>query len=335
MQSRHHGVGRHTVVVTGGTGGIGRAVAVELARRGDRVLIVGRNADRGAAVLAALNEAGPGAGHSLLRADLALLRETARVADQIAGQTDRLDAVVLCAGALSTVAEWTDEGLERSFVLNYLSRYLLLRRLLPLLGQAPAGRVVLVANAGRYRDTLDLDDLQLRRGGRGLRVAGRSQFANDLLAVELAERVRGSEIEVTCVYPGLVATDVFRNARGLPGPVRSAAIAVHRLIAASPAAAAQTPVFLAHDPGASGVGVAFFGPGRRQRRIPRRVMRPHRRAALWAASEEIVRPWLPDTGWPPTSLDGDVEPTAVPRRQRRGTHERGTHAHRTVPGSSG
>src|ERR671931_2776933 len=289
---------RRTVVVTGGTGGIGRAVAVELARRGDRVLIVGRSTDRGAAVLAALNEAGPGAGHALLRADLALLRETARVAEQITEQTDRLDAVVLCAGVFSTVAEWTDEDLERGFVLNYLSRYLLVRRLLPLLAEAPAGRVVLVASAGRYRDTLDLDDLQLRRGGRGLRVAGRSQFANDLLAVELAERVRGSGIEVTCVFPGLVATDVFRNARGVPRLVRAAAIAVQRLVAASPAAAASTPVFLAADPEATGVGGAFFGPGRRRRRIPRRVLRPDRRAALWAASEELVRPWLPDGGEP-------------------------------------
>src|ERR671930_650041 len=79
---------RRTVVVTGGTGGIGRAVAMELARRGDRVLIVGRSADRGAAVLAALEEAGPGAGHALVRADLALLRETARAAGEIAGQAD-------------------------------------------------------------------------------------------------------------------------------------------------------------------------------------------------------------------------------------------------------
>jgi NAD(P)-dependent dehydrogenase (short-subunit alcohol dehydrogenase family) len=278
MQSRQDEGGRRTVVVTG-TGGIGRAVAVELARRGDRVLIVGRSADQGAAALAALNKAGPGAGHALLRADLALLRETALAAEQITAQADRLDAVVLCAGVFSTVAEWTDEDLERGFALNYLSRYLLLRLVLPLLAEAPAGRVVLVANPGRYRDTLDLDDLQLRRGGRGLRVAGRTQFANDLLAVELAE---------------LVATDVFRNARGLPRPVRAAAIAVHHLIASSPAAAAQTPVFLAHDPAATGVGGGFFGPGRHRRRIPERVLRPDRRAALWAASEELVRPWLPD-----------------------------------------
>jgi NAD(P)-dependent dehydrogenase (short-subunit alcohol dehydrogenase family) len=305
MQSRQQPGERRTVLVTG-TSGIGRAVAVQLARRGDRVLVVGRSAERGAALLAALHDAGPGAGHALLRADLALLRETAAAAEQVAAHTRRLDAVVLCAGVLSTVAEWTDEGLERSLVLNYLSRYLLVRRLLPLLAQAPAGRVVLVANAGRYRDTLDLDDLQLRRGGRGLRVAGRTQFANDLLAVELAERLRGTGIEVACVDPGLVATDVFRNARGLPGPVRATAVAVHGRFAASPATAAETPVALVHDPGA-GSGSGFFGPGRRRRRIPERVLRPDRRAALWAASEELVRPWLPGPSWPPAPPSGDPQ----------------------------
>jgi NAD(P)-dependent dehydrogenase (short-subunit alcohol dehydrogenase family) len=283
---------------------------VELARRGYRVLIIGRDAARGAAVLTALDDAGPGAGHALIRADLSLLRDTARAADDVARHTDRLDAVVLCAGVLSIVAEWTDEDLERSFVLNYLSRYLLLRRLLPLLAESPSGRVVLVANAGKYRDTLDLDDLQLRRGGRGLRVAGRTQFANDLLALELAERVRGSGIEVTCVLPGLVATDVFGNARGLPRPVRAAAAALQRLVAAAPADAAQTPVFLAHDPTATGIGGSFFGPHRRRRRIPKRVRRPDRGAALWAASEDLVRPWLSNIGQPPASLSGHAEPAA-------------------------
>jgi NAD(P)-dependent dehydrogenase (short-subunit alcohol dehydrogenase family) len=281
---------RRTATVTGGTGGIGRAVAVELARRGYRVVVVGRDAERGAAVLAALDDAAPGAGHALVRADLSLLRETARAADEITGHTDRLDGVVLCAGILSAVPEWTDENLERTFVLNYLSRYLLLRRLLPMLAGAPSGRAVLVANAGKYKDTLDLDDPHLRRGGRGLKVAGRTQFANDLLAVELAERVRGSRIEVTCVYPGLVDTDVFRNARGVAGPVRATARVLQRLVAASPEAAAQTPVSLVDEP--AGAGGGFVGPRRRRIRIPARVLRPERRAALWAASEEMVTAWL-------------------------------------------
>jgi len=275
---------RRAVVVTGGTGGIGRAVARDLAGRGYRVLIVGRDARRGAEVLSSLGSDG----HVMIRADLALLRETSRAADEILAASSRLDAVVLCAGVLATRPEWTDEDLERTLALNHLSRHLLLRRLSPLLGRAPSGRVVLVANAGKYRDTLNLDDLQMRRGGRGLRVAGRTQFANDLLAVELAERLEPDGIAVTCVYPGPVATDVFRNARGVPGPVRELASAVQHLIGRTPEVAARTPVALVTGPAVSG----FFGPRTRRRRIPARASDPARRAALWAASEALAAPWL-------------------------------------------
>src|SRR5689334_1404703 len=113
------------IVVTGSTG-IGGAVAAAL---GGRALTIGRG--------------------GLIRADLSLLGETARAAAAVAGRGEPLDAIVCCAGVFALRAEPTPEGLERAFVLNYLSRFVLVRRLLPLL--APGGRVVLVANAGRYR----------------------------------------------------------------------------------------------------------------------------------------------------------------------------------------
>ena len=255
-------------LVTGGTGGIGRAVAADLTRRGHHVLTVGRSA--GATVAA----------------DLALLRDTDRTATEVVRRTDRLDALVLCAGVFAMRAEWTDEDLERSFVLNYLSRFLLVDRLLPLLVAAPAGRIVLVATAGRYPDTLDLDDLQMQRGRRrGLRVAGRTQFANDLLAVSLADRLTGTQVKVSCVYPGPVATDVFRNARGVPGSLRRLAVLVQSRIGADPAEAARTPVQLADDPAADS---GFYGPGMRRLIIPDRVLKPGRREAVWAASEHLL-----------------------------------------------
>jgi NAD(P)-dependent dehydrogenase (short-subunit alcohol dehydrogenase family) len=288
-----------TSVVTGGTGGIGRAVAADLTRRGHNVLTIGRSAT------------------ASVPADLALMRDTDRAATELLRRTDRLDALVLCAGVFALRAEWTDEDLERSLALNYLSRFLLVQRLLPLLVAAPAGRIVLVANAGKYPDTLDLDDLQMRQGhGRGLRVAGRTQFANDLLAVSLAERLSDTRVKVSCVYPGPVATDVFRHARGVPAPLRGVAVVVQRLIGADPAEAARTPVWLADDPAASG---GFYGPGMRRLAIPDRVLDPGRRAALWAASERILadgelfdggvnmRPWTSErrtrsgSGWWPPS----------------------------------
>jgi NAD(P)-dependent dehydrogenase (short-subunit alcohol dehydrogenase family) len=151
---------------------------------------------------------------------------------------------------------------------------------------------VLVSNAGMYGDTLDFDDLQHRRGMPGLRVAGRTQFANDLLCTELASRLAGSRVEVTCVFPGLTDTDVFCNVRGLPRVLRLLAPAVMRLAASSPDEAARTPVSLAQDAGDTGTGGRFYGPKLEQRTVPARARRPERRAGLWAASEELVRPYL-------------------------------------------
>jgi NAD(P)-dependent dehydrogenase (short-subunit alcohol dehydrogenase family) len=283
---------RRTALVTGGTGGIGRAVAMKLAEGGDRIIFVGRNEARGTAVLEAFREIRPAADHVFLPADLSLLSATARVADSVATLTDRLDAVVFCAGILSAVAEWTGEGLERNLVLNYLTRYLLARRLLPILHAAPSGQIVLVANAGVYKDSLDFDDLQHRNGKPGLVVSGRTQFANDLLATELADRLRGTRIEVTCVFPGMTKTDVFRNAIGLPGVVRLLVPVLQGLLAHSAEAAADTPVFLAQSPQAVGTGGKFFGPKIKGRPIPARALRPDRRALLWEASEALVGPYL-------------------------------------------
>jgi len=285
-------VRRRVSLVTGGTDGIGRAVAVELARRGERVLFVGRNEERGAQVLGALHAIAPCVRHQFLRADLSLLGETARVAEQVALATDRLDAAVFCAGVLSMVPRWTLEGLERNFVLNYLSRYLLARRLLPLLAQAPSGRLVLVANAGVYKDTLDFDDLQYRRGRPGLNVSGRTQFANDLFVTELADRVRGSRVEVFGVFPGVTATSVFRNAEGLPWLARTVAPTWLSLFAQPPHEAAQTPVYLARGARLAGRGGRFFGPRLRERTVPARAQRLDRRNALWLASQSLVHDYL-------------------------------------------
>lgn len=278
--------GQRTCLVTGGTEGIGRAVCLELARRGNRVLFVGRDDERAREVLAAM-QAISAAPHVFIAADLSRLSETARVATEIAARVDRLDAAVLCAGILSTIPEWTDEGLERSFVLNYLTRYLLVRRLLPQLLEAPSGRVVLVSNAGQYPDTLDFDDLQHRRGKPGLVVSGRTQFANDLFAVELADRVRGTSLQVSCVFPGLTRTRVFANARGLPWFFRLLAPVV-RWFGHSPQTAASTPVFLAHSADATATNGRFFGPRLREIAVPQRALRHERRLRLWEASEALT-----------------------------------------------
>ena len=285
---------QQVALVTGGTAGIGAAVAVEVARRGWRVLISGRDTERGAAMVNALRAAGPGGRHGFIPADLALMAATAQLGQQVLDSTTRLDAVVLCAGVLATRPAWTSEGLERCLAVNYLSRHLLLRLLQPRLLASTSGRVVLVANAGRYPDTLDLDDLQHRHGRAGLRVSLRTQFANDVLAVELSRRLQGTRVEVTCVYPGLVATDIFRNALGPSARLRQLATTLWRVVGRAPAEAAGTPVTLATDPDLVGVSGRFYGPRMAPRRVPPAVLSDSRREAIWNAADELVRRYVPD-----------------------------------------
>jgi len=280
-------------LVTGGTDGIGRFVAHELARRGHRVLISGRDRRRADQVLTELAALAPGPSHAFLPADLALLSQAALLANQVEAVTERLDAVVCCAGLLATRPEWTEEGLERTLVVNYLSRYLLVRRLLPRLGAATSGRVVLVANAGKYPDTLDFDDLQERRGAPGLRIAGRSQFANDLLALELARRVAGSRIAVSCVFPGWCRTRVFWNARDVPFIARLLFSGIFRLFGLHGANAADTPAFLADADEAASENGAFWGPRRRRLPIPERARNRDRQGELWRQSEQLIAPYVP------------------------------------------
>jgi NAD(P)-dependent dehydrogenase (short-subunit alcohol dehydrogenase family) len=125
-----------------------------------------------------------------------------------------------------------------------------------------------------------------------MRVAARTQFANDLLAVELSERHRGTSVAATCVFPGVVRTDAFRNGVGVPRRLGAVLAAVAGRVGLPPAEAAETPAWLANSADAAAVSASFFGPHRAVRRIPDRARRPERRRGLWDVSEGLATPWL-------------------------------------------
>ena len=90
----------------------------------------------------------------------------------------------------------------------------------------------------------------------------------------------------------MTGTAFLRNACGLPRVLRLLGPALLRLVASPPERAARTPVSLAQDPEAAGTGGRFYGPELKERKVPARAKRPERRTGLWAASEELVRPYL-------------------------------------------
>ena len=131
------------ILITGGTDGMGKATAHQLAKLGARLLLVGRNRDKGEAAVSEIIRTSGSQTVFFLQADLSLVREMRRAAEHIRATFDRLDVLVHSAGAVFPQKRTeTDEGLEISFAVGYLARFALTHELLDLLYAAPAPQVL-------------------------------------------------------------------------------------------------------------------------------------------------------------------------------------------------
>ncbi len=198
------------VVVTGATRGIGRAAAIELARRGAELALVGREAERVRAVAAEATAAGGGAPVHQHVADLTLMSDVRTLADELRARYAHIDVLANNAGALFASRKMTSEGLEQTFALNHLAPFLLTN----LLRDRLAGsRVVGTASDAHESGRLDLEDLQSERSYSAMRVYGTSKLCNILFTRELARRA--PELHANCFHPGTVRTGFGKNENGI------------------------------------------------------------------------------------------------------------------------
>ena len=272
-----------TVVATGATSGIGEKAVDALARQGARIVFVAREKARADATLVRLEGIAPGLGHRAHLADLALLRESARVGAAIAAEEPVIDVLMNNAGAVFSDRRVTAEGLERTFALNHMSYFLLTARLLDRLKAAPAARIVSTASHAHRGATLDFDDLQGEKHFNGLRAYQRSKLANILFTRELARRLVGTGVTANCLHPGVVASRFADEAGGWAAPIFS----LVKWFAISPDRGADTIVHLARSPAVAGVSGEYFA----KRKIAP-VSGPARDAAaagrLWNISEGLM-----------------------------------------------
>ena len=131
-----------TVVITGGTSGIGEVAAQALAQMGARIVLVGRNKSRADATLVRLRRSGPGVAHSVYFADLARLAEMKRVAAEIANREPPIDILINNAGALFGTRRLTEDGLEYTFALNHMSYFVVTEGLRERLLASGAPRII-------------------------------------------------------------------------------------------------------------------------------------------------------------------------------------------------
>jgi NAD(P)-dependent dehydrogenase (short-subunit alcohol dehydrogenase family) len=188
-----------TVLVTGATDGLGRALALELARRGWTVLAHGRDAQRGAALVAELEKAGARAAR-FYKADFASLAEVADMARRVLHEEPALHVLINNAGiGMLRDRAVSQDGHELVFQVNYLAGYLLSQALTPLLARTGEARIINVASAAQY--PINFDDLMLDARWNGVIAYGRSKLAQILLTVTMSEELGRHGIAVNAVHP--------------------------------------------------------------------------------------------------------------------------------------
>ncbi|GAA2581265.1 hypothetical protein GCM10010399_08790 [Dactylosporangium fulvum] len=274
-----------TIVITGGTDGIGRALAEERLSRGDRVMVIARDPAKGRAWLDHAAAAGAADRAWFVAADLSLVAETRKAVDTVTSAVAAVDALVLCARRYRSERTETPEGIEENFALFYLSRYLLGHGLAPALARAARPVVVNVAGPGAELGVVRWHDLELRSDYHGGAALGQGGKLNDLLGVAFAQRYPG--IAYVLVHPGVTAT-------GFSGTY-DAATRVHveaMRRTAKPVSAALPPILAAIDEPAG--ALTAFVEGRRIA-VDGPDFDPGAAARLWALTKDRLAGPAPAT----------------------------------------
>jgi retinol dehydrogenase-14 len=247
-----------TILISGATNGIGLEAAVELARAGARVVMVGRDPMRTGAAAADVMARSGSTEVSHLLCDFSSQAAIRALAEAVLTRFDRLDVLVSNAGGVNKARKLTVDGIETTFAVNHLGYFLLTNLLLGLLKRSAPARVVTVASVGHRRGTLDFADLGYERGYAIMRAYTRSKLANVLFAAELARRLAGTGVTSNSLHPGTVATNIWS---GAPAWAKPLIRILYRPFFISSQEGAATIVQLAAAPELEGVTSKYFEKG--------------------------------------------------------------------------
>ena len=189
-----------TILITGATDGLGKAVAFELAARGHELLLHGRNPQRGELLLEKISTATGNENLTYYNADFAEMAQIRNVADEISAHHQHLDVSINNAGlGAEPQRSESKDGLERILQVNYLATYMMSKLLLPLLIQSAPSRIVNVASAGQA--PIDFSDPMLKKNYSGIQAYCQAKLAQISLTMEMAPQLRDKGVTVNALHP--------------------------------------------------------------------------------------------------------------------------------------
>jgi retinol dehydrogenase-14 len=271
-----------TVLVTGGTAGIGKATALGLATMGARVAITGRDAGRTQDAAQEIRAAGGQV--DVFIGDLSAQADVRRLADEVLHTLARIDVLVNNVGGYWNTRHVTVDGLERTFALNHLTPFLLTHLLLDRLAQSAPARVVTVSSNAQAQGRIDFDDLQGLKSYSGARAYSQSKLANVLFSYELARRLHAGSVTANTLHPGVVSTSFGAED---PATVQRLLVPFMRRFMKTPTEGAATSIHLASAPELEQVTGRYFADSK-----PKTSSKPSydraTAARLWQISADLV-----------------------------------------------
>ncbi|MGO9060851.1 MAG: SDR family oxidoreductase [Candidatus Binataceae bacterium] len=241
-------------MITGASSGLGRVMALALARMGAGLVLVCRDRTRGENVMAEIRERTGNLLVSLMLADLSVQQSIRTLAADFLARGEPLHVLVNNAGVFNLKRSLTADGIETVFAVNHLSYFMLTLLLLDRIKQSAPARIVNVASHAHRWGSINFDDLGGARSYRSSCAYGQSKLANILFTYELARRLEGTGVTVNCVHPGAVATGLGAN----NGALAKLLMPVIGLFMRSPEQGAATQIYLAASPEVEGVSGKYF-----------------------------------------------------------------------------
>lgn len=243
-------------MITGATDGIGKVSAHALAKQGATVIVVGRNRQKSMKTVSEIRQESGNANVEYMLADLSSQKAIRELAQQFISKYKQLHVLLNNAGAMFMSRQESVDGIEMTFALNHLNYFLLTHLLLDTLKASAPARIVNVSSRAHKRlKTLDFDNLQGETSYSGTSAYMISKLGNVLFTYELAKRLKGSQITVNALHPGVVATQFGANNGGWFGrALRKFA----NLFCISIEEGAKTNIYLASSPEVEGVTGKYF-----------------------------------------------------------------------------
>lgn len=198
-----------TCLITGGSSGIGKGTAAVFAQQGARIIITGRDAQRGQEAVSAIQSASGNPNVSWMPVDFLSLRSIHEFAKHCSDRIDRLDLLINNAGGLFAKRGESADGVEKTLALNVLAPFVLTQALWPLLQKAPQGRVLNVATKISPKTPLDIQDIQRKKKYSGFTAYAQAKLALIMWTKEMADRRKGDGVTVGCLHPGIVPGTEF------------------------------------------------------------------------------------------------------------------------------